>query len=417
MAPFKKLSTTGSEGASEPSLNPKISSRQSRLVDSLRALCDRNPPLHIPVWVHKRGYSGPEYSQRSRSFLYASLALVVARVFSLNRIRFYENGVVSLNLPISEQAVGTRATRTTRPDVLSGFERLFTLLIDQRFAVENPFLWHTRAEIVDLIGDAGCGELIQNSVSCMHTHEQTNEKSHCGRCSQCVGRRFATLASRYAERDPENIYKVDLLKGEREPDKDLTLVESFIRTAIEMKHMSDRELIARYAGEFSRVVRHVPGMSADQVAEKIVCLHTKHATEVTGVMHNALSANSSDILEERLPATCGIILSVPDKYRTPTSRTPWNILPAQESDAVHPGGAVNLRSPYSKNDHRVYELVSDTKFRTLTNDNIQRQYRPQIRRLLKKDLTAHAFRACLNRIRRHWHLPLSQEISKRPARE
>src|SRR6185437_8026152 len=99
-----------------------------------------------------------------------------------------------------------------------GLEKLFTLMIDKPFAVENPFLWHTRAEIVNLIGDAGCGELIQNSVSCMHTHEQTSDKSHCGRCSQCVGRRFATLASRYAADDPAEIYKVDLLKGERDAD-------------------------------------------------------------------------------------------------------------------------------------------------------------------------------------------------------
>jgi hypothetical protein len=154
-------------------------------------------------------------------------------------------------------------------------------------------------------------------------------------------------------------------------------------------------------------------MSADQVAIEIAVLHRKHANEVTRVLDNALSANSTDILEERLPATCGIILSVPDRYRTLRLRTPCKIPPARESDAVQPDGAGRLRCPYSKNDHRVYELVSEARFRTFTNDNIQRQYRPQIRKLLKRDLTANAFRACLNRIRRHWKLPLSQEISKK----
>jgi hypothetical protein len=227
--------------------NPKISRRQEDLVKGLQASCEHSAPLHVPVWVHKTGSTGREYKQRSRSFLYASLALPVARAFDLSRIRFYENGIVSLNLPISEQVVGTRATRTTHPQVLNGFAKLFSLLIQQPFTVENPLLWRTRAEVVNLIGDAGCSDLIQHSVSCMHTHEQTIDKPHCGRCSQCVGRRFATLASRYAEKDPANIYKVDLLEDEREMDKDLTLVESFIRKATDMKDMADFKLIETVA--------------------------------------------------------------------------------------------------------------------------------------------------------------------------
>ena len=56
--------------------------------------------------------------------------------------------------------------------------------------VENPFLWLTKTEVFDLIGDAGCADLTQDSVSCMHTQEQTIEQPHCGRCSQCVSRRY-----------------------------------------------------------------------------------------------------------------------------------------------------------------------------------------------------------------------------------
>ncbi|MGI8960598.1 MAG: hypothetical protein ACR2IV_12695, partial [Bryobacteraceae bacterium] len=294
--------------------NPKISRRQEELVQGLKAFLERSPPLHVPVWVHKRGSTGREYTQRSRSFLYASLAFPVAHVFGLSRIRFYENGVVSLNLPISEQAIGARATRTTHPQVLNGFAELFSLLIEQPFAVENPFLWRTRAEVVNLIGDARCGDLIRDSVSCMHTHEQTIDKPHCGRCSQCVGRRFATLASRYTDKDPANIYKVDLLEGEREMDKDLTLVESFIRKATDMSDVSDLKLIERW-GEVGRVLRHVAPLTSNEVAENIVRLHRKHALEVTGVIDKAISDHASDIREGRLSATCAIILAWPETYR------------------------------------------------------------------------------------------------------
>ncbi len=188
--------------------NSKIFSRQEKLVRELRARCRGNPPIHVPVWVHQRGSSGREHTQRSRTFLYAALAATVARVFGLSRIRFYENGVVGLNLPISEQAVGARATRTTHPQVLQGFSGLFSLLADTRFEVENPFLWMTKTEVIDLTGDAGFADLIQHSVSCMHTREQTHDQPHCGCCSQCVSRRFAALASRYASSDPEQLYRV-----------------------------------------------------------------------------------------------------------------------------------------------------------------------------------------------------------------
>jgi hypothetical protein len=86
--------------------NPKIHSKQKLLVNDLRAFCPGKKPFHVPVWVQKAESLDREYTQRTRTFLYAALATVVARAFGLRRIRFYENGVVSLNLPISEQAVG-----------------------------------------------------------------------------------------------------------------------------------------------------------------------------------------------------------------------------------------------------------------------------------------------------------------------
>ena len=314
--------------------NSKVFSRQKQLIGGLHAICKQNPPVHVPVWVHQSGTEGREYTQRSRTFLYASLAAAVAHVFGLNHIRFYENGVVGLNLPISEQVVGARATRTTHPQVLAGFARLFSNLVQQPFAVENPFLWVTKTEVVNLIGDAGCSHLIEQSVSCMHTHEQTKEKPHCGRCSQCISRKFATLASRYPLSDPDAGYKADLLtaerfKGEHPKTGDLTLVESFIRTATDIGSMNELQIVEHY-GEVSRVLRHVRPLSADQVAERVIQLYRRHSSEVTGVMDEAIRTHASDIREGRLSPTCAIILALPESYRVGTS--------SSQSEKVRPPG-------------------------------------------------------------------------------
>ena len=39
-------------------------------------------------------------------------------MLGLNRVHFYENGIISLNLPVCAQVVGGRATRTTHPRVM-----------------------------------------------------------------------------------------------------------------------------------------------------------------------------------------------------------------------------------------------------------------------------------------------------------
>jgi hypothetical protein len=65
---------------------------------------------------------------------------VTARLFGLDRIAFFENGVVSLNLPPVAQVVDARATRTTHPQAMAGFRAIFSELLKKQFDVINPFM-------------------------------------------------------------------------------------------------------------------------------------------------------------------------------------------------------------------------------------------------------------------------------------
>ncbi|MDB5294895.1 MAG: hypothetical protein JWO31_878 [Phycisphaerales bacterium] len=128
----------------------KVASRQNGLADRLaeRAGAGRTP-FHVPLVVNKKEWLGRDFTQRTRSFLFVAFAAVVARLFGIDRARFYENGVVSCNLPICAQVLGGRASRTTHPRVLNGFGRLVGLLFDRPFAFENPFFWRTRTDVAD----------------------------------------------------------------------------------------------------------------------------------------------------------------------------------------------------------------------------------------------------------------------------
>lgn len=317
--------------------SPKIASRQKVLVQDLGTYCTSKKLFHVPVWVNKEKALGKEHTQRTRSFLYASLAVVVARIFDLWRIRFHENGVVSINLPISPQVVGGRATRTTHPQVLNGFADLFSAIFEKPFAVDNPFSWMTKAQVVQSIRDAGCGGLIKHTVSCTHVWEMTTLKTHCGVCSQCIDRRFATLSVGCPDaEDPEEMYDVDLLRGERVAGESRTMLESYVGTAKRVKNMADATFFTEF-GEVHRVTRHIRGMTVDDAAGQILDLYKRHATEVCEVIAKGIQDHAQDISEGKVPSTCLLILALPDEYKRPVTYAEPSLAPVLVLDEIKDG--------------------------------------------------------------------------------
>lgn len=283
----------------EPS--KKLVRRHRKLRELLNAH-SQHAPLFIPVSINKKKGLGREYTQRTRSFLYAALGATVAQMLGLARIRFYENGVVSFNLPPSAQVVGARATRTTHPRVLNGFARLFSLIAGRRFEVENPFLWDTKAEVVERIVRAGCEDAIRFSTSCTHTWEMTKIHPHCGKCSQCIDRRFAVVAACAQNTDPEEGYKVKLFIDERDEGEPRTMIASYVETANEVSQMTPVQFFSRF-GEASRVLRHLDG-SADSAALKVFELYQRHAKRVTAVVDQAIADHAKEIRRRTLPDSC-----------------------------------------------------------------------------------------------------------------
>src|SRR5205823_3357947 len=149
-----------------------------------------------------------DFTQRTRSFLFGTLAFVVAHIFRKKEITFYENGIVSLNLPLARHVLGTRATRTTHPKALADFGSLFSLVAEEPIKVLNPFFWKTKAELVSMLAVEGMADLIRRSFSCSRVRTATVTGKHCGVCSQCLERRFALFSAGLEREEPEETYKV-----------------------------------------------------------------------------------------------------------------------------------------------------------------------------------------------------------------
>jgi hypothetical protein len=261
--------------------------RQTELAESLRTKAP-GKLFHVGVTVTKGPREAKEYSQRTRSFLFASLAFVVATLFEKDEITFYENGIVSLNLPIAEHILGSRATRTTHPRVLSDFARLFSAIGDQPFHVTNPLFWSTKREVLSKLADAGCAELIGRSFSCSHVRLATTLGQQCGICTQCLDRRFAVLAAGMEGYDPADGYRVDLLKGERAPGPDLALAESYVLAALQYEELSESAFYSRH-GEALRALRFLEG-ETEETASLIHSLHQRHGRAIRKTIDAALQS-------------------------------------------------------------------------------------------------------------------------------
>lgn len=288
----KRLVLVGHHSAS------KVHHVQTRLVEDFRVRGYESQIFHVTVNVTNAGVEPVEPTQRSRSFLFASLALVIACMFRRDGFTFYENGVVSINLPIAADVLGARATRTTHPKVIRGFERLFSNLLGRQIPIETPYLWSTRKEVIERLLSTGLGDLLAKSVSCVHPMSWTTEVRHCGTCSQCIDRRFAVLAAGVEEHDVRDGYRIDLLTGDRRYEE-LDPAIAYVRFARTIANLAPAQFPAEFP-QVSAALNHVPGVSAGVVLERVLGLHQRHARGVLSVIEDATRRHAGDLAAGRL---------------------------------------------------------------------------------------------------------------------
>jgi hypothetical protein len=283
------------------------SSRLQRLFELVRSTW-KVPMIHVPVWINKDEKLGREPTQRTRSFLYATLGAIVATSVVADGVRFFENGVVSLNLPVADEVVGARASRTTHPYALHLFTRLFGMVLGrEQFVVDNPYLPKTKKEVVEALAANGGGDLIGHTCSCAHQGIfQSATQWHCGTCSQCIDRRVALLAAGLEGHEPETDYACEVFTGHRETPDDRNMAVNYARHATELFRMSEEEMATRFNRELTQAVRHRQHQAA--AAQELLALHRRHAATVTGVLERQVAGHARQLVEGTLDPTSMLAL-------------------------------------------------------------------------------------------------------------
>lgn len=307
---------------------PKTITHQMELA---KALADRFPGriLHVPVRATRTGPEAPEHTQRSRSLLFAALGHVVARMLGAKRISFFENGIVSQNLPISRQVIGTMATRTTHPLSLVKLGTFLDSLGGVPISIENRFAWLTKTEVVTKLAQNGGADLIRLAVSCTSVREQTRLHTHCGACSQCLDRRFAILSAGLEAHDPAEMYGTDILSGPRDDHRSKTMALDWTAHAVRLTDLSLRDWMDRFGSELLRIVEGYPTLSGTEVIRRTVDLQQRHGRTVRGVLEAEIQASPTAILNRSLPETSLLRMFLADRLGVPKLPDVFSVAPAR----------------------------------------------------------------------------------------
>jgi hypothetical protein len=327
-----------------------LDNRQQELYQRLRHQFPNAQMLRVPIWINKIGSDAREYTQRTRSFLFWALALAVGHSVNAEGMTFFENGIVSLNLPIADQVLRARASRTTHPITLEMLGRLSALVLERPFAVDNPYIYLTKKEVIDKIISAGAGDLIRSSRSCSRTRGGKAIGWHCGCCSQCIDRRIAAIASGRPELDPESDYATPVLTGARKDEIDRAIAVNYVRHAMELARSAPEDVAETFNAEISRAAR--PFDNPTEAGRQLIEMHLRHGADVRNVVAKGVATHTMELVEGTIEPTSLLGLVIERHHLTAS----WKRFADRITDILRKGVPAACASQLPAKEVRLQEI-------------------------------------------------------------
>lgn len=219
-------------------------------------------------------------TQRTRSFLYTSIAFALAREYNQDSIYVYENGITSINFAETQDLMNGRASRTTHPQTIRKLEELFTVIGEKQFSIQHPYLYKTKTDVVEVLKTHKRIALLNSSVSCSTTRNKAPGTTHCGVCSQCIDRRFAVYAAEAEKYDNTGLYHFDFLEDNLEKDAIKKLLTEYIRLAQSFTEQNIDEWYEERGSEIIDIIDFIDGSSEIDRLEKLYNLCRRHSEHI-----------------------------------------------------------------------------------------------------------------------------------------
>jgi 7-cyano-7-deazaguanine synthase in queuosine biosynthesis len=178
---------------------------QRLLYDALEGEYGESTFDYTRFWVQptqKNEDLSKERSSRARSFLFLCLGVSVANSLGQD-IEFIipENGLISLNVPLTGTRLSSHSTRTTHPYYLDTFR---TVMVELGILnpIRNPYQFQTKGEMAKSCSNTALlRKLNKTTISCAHPDNSRRTRGNkpgiqCGYCVPCIIRRSAEKMSK-----------------------------------------------------------------------------------------------------------------------------------------------------------------------------------------------------------------------------
>ena len=177
------------------------SKSQSDALAALRTEYEEETTPFLQFWVTppKGEQRASEITTRGRSMMFIGLGVLAASGLGAERLIIPENGLISLNVPLTNARLGSFSTRTTHPYLIALMRELLRAL-GLGVSIELPYRFKTKGELL-----RGCANQpmaikgLSATMSCSHPGANRflmhDPNMHCGYCLPCIIRRAAIRAS------------------------------------------------------------------------------------------------------------------------------------------------------------------------------------------------------------------------------
>ena len=249
---------------------------QATLIEHLQAKYQKRIIQYGFECHNRNGMPSRDETQRTRMFLFASIAFAISHCYDKNEFYIFENGITSINLSKQMDVANARASRTTHPKTIALLREFFKHF-NQSFNIIVPYYNKTKAEILHVFKTYEECSLITSSVSCSSTRTKPKtEATQCGCCSQCIDRIFSIYASGLDEYD--SVYAYDFIKSIPDNEVKQRLYNTLRLAQIKPDPM---QFFAEHPTELMDVLDGWPGDNPDTKLQEVHGLFSRYGQDIS----------------------------------------------------------------------------------------------------------------------------------------
>lgn len=200
------------------------------------------------------------YTERTRSLMFLASSIIYADYYDINRIKIYENGIMSLNPKFN---FSRRVTKTTNQKTIFLFNNILKKLGIKTFVI-NPFKYKTKAEVIQFIPSNYLNYVKNDTRTCsknsgiIHFRNKDKGNFHCGVCIACVLRQIGMHNNKLDNYDsnyclPMNLISLEKIKKYERSISKNNIIEDDIKAAY-FKYTEKKSLILYYKQFYNRII-------------------------------------------------------------------------------------------------------------------------------------------------------------------